>query len=99
MTLARIELLTALNLLDTWQERRVSALNSAFQGWNCNHRFLLAAVAKFESLWVVDMGLGNGASVATMAHEIKRLWSDGVVIAADISCDRHEYNLNLDFWG
>lgn len=97
MTKARSEVLTALNLSDIWEEITVSVNSSDLQGWNSDHRFLLEAVAKFESPCIVEVGVWKGASVVTMARELKRLWSDGVVIAVDTFLGSTEHYRNLDF--
>lgn len=62
------------------------------QGWHSNHSYLARAINEVRPTVVVEVGVWKGASVVTMANEIKRLNMDAVVIAIDTwlgSCEHY----------
>ena len=73
------------------------------QGWHSDHPYLTRAIADVRPAIVVEVGVWKGASVVTMAKEIKRLKLDAVVIAIDTWLGSSEHYLwekfipDLDF--
>ena len=73
------------------------------QGWHSRHPYLTRAIAGRKPRIVVEVGVWKGASVVTMAQEIKRLGLDAVVIAIDTWLGSSEHYLwekfipDLDF--
>lgn len=73
------------------------------QGWHSQHTYLTRAIAEVKPKIVVEVGVWKGASVVTMAKEIKRLGLDAVVIAIDTWLGSSEHYLwekfipDLDF--
>jgi len=76
---------------------------SDLQGWHSNHPYLTRAIGEAHPAIVVEVGVWKGASVVTMAKEIKRLGLDAVVIAIDTWLGSSEHYLwekfipDLDF--
>ena len=73
------------------------------QGWHSQHDYLTRAIAEVKPAVVVEVGVWKGASVVTMAKEIRRLKLDAVVIAIDTWLGSSEHYLwekfvpDLDF--
>lgn len=73
------------------------------QGWHSQHPYLARAIAERKPRIVVEVGVWKGASVVTMAKEIKRLGLDAAVIAIDTWLGSSEHYLwekfapDLDF--
>ena len=73
------------------------------QGWHSDHPYLTRAIDAARPAIVVEVGVWKGASVVTMAKEIKRLKLDAVVIAIDTWLGSSEHYLwekfipDLDF--
>jgi len=73
------------------------------QGWHSRHSYLTRAIEDVKPSIVVEVGVWKGASVVTMAQEIKRLGLDAVVIAIDTWLGSSEHYLwekfipDLDF--
>jgi predicted O-methyltransferase YrrM len=86
-------------LKDFPQERFTSDL----QGWHSDHPYLARAIREVRPAVVVEVGVWKGASVVTMAKEIKQLGLDAVVIAIDTWLGSSEHYLwekfipDLDF--
>ena len=76
---------------------------SDLQGWHSDHPYLTRAIDEARPAIVVEVGVWKGASVVTMAKEIKRLGLDAVVIAIDTWLGSSEHYLwekfipDLDF--
>jgi predicted O-methyltransferase YrrM len=73
------------------------------QGWHSEHPYLTRAMSEVRPKIVVEVGVWKGASVVTMAKEIKRLGLDAAVIAIDTWLGSSEHYLwekfipDLDF--
>ena len=73
------------------------------QGWHSDHPYLARAMREVSPKLVVEVGVWKGASVVTMAKELKRLQLDAVVIAIDTWLGSSEHYLwekflpDLDF--
>src|ERR1700744_4607514 len=68
---------------DPLKDFPVGAYPTDLQGWHSGHPYLTRAIPAKRPRGVVEVGVWKGASVATMAQEIKRLGLDSVVIAID----------------
>jgi hypothetical protein len=53
------------------------------QGWHSEHPYLTRAIVEKRPAIVVEVGVWKGASVVTMAREMKRLGLDAALIAID----------------
>lgn len=67
------------------------------QGWHSQHPYLVRAIAETQPTIVVEVGVWKGASVVTMAREMRRLNLDAVVIAIDTWLGSSEHYLREKF--
>jgi len=78
-------------------------LSTDLQGWHSQHGYLTRAIQEVRPRIIIEVGVWKGASAVTMAHEIKRLELDSVVIAIDTWLGSSEHYLwekfipDLDF--
>ena len=73
------------------------------QGWHSQHPYLTRAIAEVTPKVVVEVGVWKGASVVTMAKEVRRQKLDSAIIAIDTWLGSSEHYLwekfipDLDF--
>ena len=67
------------------------------QGWNATHAFLTETLVENKPSVVVEVGVWKGASVLTMAAQLKEMKSDLVIIAVDTWLGSSEHWLSNYF--
>ena len=88
---------------DPFQDFPPHRFATDLQGWHSDHPYLARAIREARPTIVVEVGVWKGASVVTMAKEIKQLDLDAVVIAIDTWLGSSEHYLwekfipDLDF--
>jgi cephalosporin hydroxylase len=68
------------------------------QGWNSDHPYLTDTITRNRPRTIVEVGVWKGASVITMAKQIRSCGTDGVIIAVDTWLGSSEHWLQPDWF-